>query len=269
MIKIAHKAFFLLALIHYSTTHAIAPVKPATSCHRLPLYTHNKMQELKKIPVYKQTELLPSRPLFPRFFTALSDKLQQQKKHIAIPATRQDYTPNATPIHFFKTKPELPQRPLPLHSAVLEQGPDAIKEHLRKGAYINQQDNRGLTPLHVAAKQGNNDAIKLLLSHDCPAQQQSQTFAPQPCSAQSFIGSCCRPYTSGMRQLISCKADTNSTDNKGRTPLHLAAKYGNLDACKLLLWHGADRMLLDGNSRSALDYAILKNHEDITKLLMS
>ncbi|RJS02671.1 sigma-70 family RNA polymerase sigma factor [Xanthomonas sp. CFBP 7698] len=47
----------------------------------------------------------------------------------------------------------------------------------------------------------------------------------------------------------------DSADQRGRTPLMFAAQAGNVQLCKLLLEHGADKAALDGSGMSASDVA--------------
>lgn len=57
----------------------------------------------------------------------------------------------------------------------------------------------------------------------------------------------------------------------GKTPLHVAAMHGHLDACKLLLDHGARINAVlrtsKGNSMTPLDAALYRGHRDCAKLI--
>ena len=58
----------------------------------------------------------------------------------------------------------------------------------------------------------------------------------------------------------------------GVTPLMEAAHYGNFEAVKLLLEHGADPAVMDDNGLTALEYALYgttKDHRIIEELLNS
>ena len=84
---------------------------------------------------------------------------------------------------------------------VLRNGPD-VEELLGSGANPNELSQRGEAPLHIAAKEGREDLVKLLLE------------AP----------------------MISVDQENSYRE----TPLHIAAKKGNIRMVNLLLENGAD-----------------------------
>lgn len=55
--------------------------------------------------------------------------------------------------------------------------------------------------------------------------------------------------------LLDCKAHVNVQAEDGTTPLHIAARSGKGSMIWLLLQYGADRMLKDGQGRTATDIA--------------
>ena len=59
----------------------------------------------------------------------------------------------------------------------------------------------------------------------------------------------------------------DALDEKGRSPLILAASRGRLDICRLLLEAGADRALKDSEGHDALAVALLRGHEAVAELL--
>ncbi|CAE7796922.1 unnamed protein product, partial [Symbiodinium necroappetens] len=71
----------------------------------------------------------------------------------------------------------------------------------------------------------------------------------------------------GICRLIEWGADVNIADNKRRTPIHLAAAGGNYQACMLLLEMGAD-MNAKARVWCALAHAEANNHFNLMDRLV-
>jgi len=70
-----------------------------------------------------------------------------------------------------------------------------------------------------------------------------------------------------VRLHLHSGVDINAVDEKGRSPLILAASKGRLDICKLLLEKGADPTLKDGEGKDALDAALFRGQVGVAALL--
>lgn len=70
-----------------------------------------------------------------------------------------------------------------------------------------------------------------------------------------------------VRLHVRSFGDANATDDKGRSPLILAASKGRVDVCRLLLENGADPALKDHEGNDAVTVARLRGHESIVGLL--
>jgi cytohesin len=108
-----------------------------------------------------------------------------------------------------------------LHTAVVAGDEKIVQLLLDRGANVNTLNNFLMTPLHIAAEEGNRLAI--------------------------------------ARLLLDRGADVNggktAERREGHTPLHQAAMSGDLEVLKLLVDRGADLTLLDESGQSALDWA--------------
>ncbi|KAG2630529.1 hypothetical protein PVAP13_3KG530800 [Panicum virgatum] len=102
----------------------------------------------------------------------------------------------------------------PLFFAILGQGSQAIVEYLITiGADPNKANNRGITPLHLAAGEGHCEIAEYLLSKG---------------------------------------ANVDPICQDGEAPLHIAARRGNLRMVKILLEHQADCNRLSGKLHTPL-----------------
>ncbi|KAG8510051.1 Ankyrin repeat domain-containing protein 27, partial [Galemys pyrenaicus] len=106
------------------------------------------------------------------------------------------------------------------------------------------RDDRGHTPLHVAALCGQASLIDLLVSKGAVV------------NATDYHGStplhlaCQKGYQSVTLLLMHYKAGTQVPDNNGNTPLHLACTYGHEDCVKALIYYDVQSCRLDmGNEK--------------------
>ena len=62
-------------------------------------------------------------------------------------------------------------------------------------------------------------------------------------------------------------ADADTTDQRGRTPLHYGAEGGHVDVVALLLAHGAVVGAADKQGATALSLASTRGHKEVSDLL--
>jgi ankyrin repeat protein len=72
-----------------------------------------------------------------------------------------------------------------------------------------------------------------------------------------------------VRKLIDAGASVQSTDEKGRTPLMIAAQQGNLEMLRTLLERQARIEFMDFEGRTALQYAMTAGKRDAVDVLLS
>ncbi|KAA8580801.1 hypothetical protein FQN60_013759 [Etheostoma spectabile] len=144
----------------------------------------------------------------------------------------------------------------PLHLAVRGGNIEAISLCLATGAKVDQQQNDRSTPLHLACTQGATEVVKLLLS----------SFDQVEDIINLTDGACQTPlhratifdHKDLAEYLISLGADLNSIDCKGNSPLLLAASCGAWRTVTLLLSKGANVNVKDRSGCNFLHLTILQ-----------
>ena len=144
---------------------------------------------------------------------------------------------------------------------------EAIRNNDLKGLYarlkisdVNSRDQHGTTPLMYAAALGNADAMKLLLRAG------ADVNARNAFDATALMWCINRPYM--VRILLAKGADVNARSKMGRTPLLLAAAYGDAEVLKLLLAKGANVLTSDNFDNTPLLAATAANDSATVKLLL-
>lgn len=117
-----------------------------------------------------------------------------------------------------------------LADAIIDEQVDAVKSMLQYGTDVNQIDEYGFTPLIEAAIADNTEIANLLLHYG---------------------------------------AATNQPDTLGGTALHWATENNNIKMCQLLLEHHADPNAYNLSGQPVLVMPLLRQNQEIKKLLMS
>ena len=118
-----------------------------------------------------------------------------------------------------------------LHLACMRANMDMVKYLVQQGSHMNQPDDDGLTPLHLAVA---SDATTSLVAY-----------------------------------LLDHGANLHSTDNQGANVLHIAADSGNVPMIRLLLGKGASINELTGDHESATFLATEQGHLEALEMLLA
>ncbi|XP_040894346.1 ankyrin repeat domain-containing protein 27 isoform X2 [Toxotes jaculatrix] len=127
------------------------------------------------------------------------------------------------------------------------------------------RDDRGYTPLHVAAICGQAQLIDVLVCKGAPVNA-TDYHALTPLHL-----ACQRGYQGVTLLLLHYKANTDAQDNNGNTPLHLACMYGHEDCVKALIYYDVQACRLDlqnDKGDTALHMAARWGYEGIIQVLL-
>lgn len=140
-----------------------------------------------------------------------------------------------------------------------------VKELLQKGADGNYT-LCSYTPLHIAARDGKKEIVKLLLEKNVDSNVKNNQ-GHTPLHLAVYKGK-----KDIVELLINNKADVNVQNNYGNTPLHYAVYSGNYEIIELLLKHpNIDRSLKNNEGKNAFDpapeqkYWRKKNYSEIAR----
>ena len=119
--------------------------------------------------------------------------------------------------------------------------------------FVNVRDDAGATPLHLAARQGWRRCVHVLLENGAIVSASSGAFGsgfripPPPFMSNGAFLCAKKKKNSRLLRKLCHVFDLSARFCRfpGSTPLHLAARGGNLDCVRQLLSWGADRLQRD------------------------
>ncbi|KAK2616728.1 hypothetical protein QQS21_000340 [Conoideocrella luteorostrata] len=137
-----------------------------------------------------------------------------------------------------------------------------LRNILENGTDPNEDNNLGLTHLHIAATHNNHELAKRLLDYRAdPDEKDNSEFTPLHYAAT--MG-----HQIIVRLLLDYRADPDAKDNSGSTPLHYAATMGHHIIVGLLLDRRADPDAKDNSGTTPLHYAATMGHHIIVGPLL-
>ncbi|XP_045181142.2 NF-kappa-B inhibitor alpha-like isoform X2 [Mercenaria mercenaria] len=159
----------------------------------------------------------------------------------------------------------------PLHLSVLTGQVEIVRDLISKGADVTLRDQQGNTPLHIACRKGDRDAVSLIVqSFGDNKTKRAKYFSVKNCE-----GLTCLHVAAQQKEFIilghlfAKGADVNIGDAKsGRTLLHYAVEKKDIETVSLLLTHpNIDVDCKTFKGETPLVLAFWRNYQDIVKRL--
>src|SRR5262245_59644418 len=126
-------------------------------------------------------------------------------------------------------------RMTPLSQACTNGSAELVDLLLKAGANPDTPIGTGETPLMTCARTGSADAVRMLLGRG------ANVNAKEPTQNQTAaMWAAAERHTQVLRTLIEVNADLKAHTKTGFTPLHFAARVGDLESVRVLLDAGVD-----------------------------
>ena len=132
------------------------------------------------------------------------------------------------------------------------------------GAKLSPLDRWGNTPLDEAVQNSRGDAAAFLKDKGAT---HSGAFATR--NAAAFRTAAAAGDVAALRQRAAHTDVKNAANYEGRTPLHLAASVGSIEAVQFVIGLGAEVSGLDNWGNTPLDAALGQGHADVASYLQS
>lgn len=145
-------------------------------------------------------------------------------------------------------KQENPIPKVDLHSAVVTDNLEAIRQHIKAGSDLNVlEPSRASTPLITAAALGKAEAAKILIDAGADLNYKNIDGSTALHTAAAF------GKAEVARILIDAGIDLNSKNNDGSTALHAAAFLCRVEIVEALLEKGADKTIKNKDGKTAFE----------------
>jgi len=139
---------------------------------------------------------------------------------------------------------------------------DLIPVLVRNGADVNGYEQRGFTPLILAAYNGQAEAVDALIKAGADACKPDLNQGNTAQMGVAFKGD-----DAIAERLLKEKCDVNARNKAGQTALMMASLFGRTAQIDMLIKAGADRTLVDNSGRSATDVAAAQGNTSVAQKL--
>lgn len=157
----------------------------------------------------------------------------------------------------------------PLHFAVQEHQTRAVEDLLRANADVNSRDQRGITPLMVAARWGFADIINLLIQAGANINAKDRANPVDYGRRTALYHACMTGRVGMVKLLLEHGAEPDCLAQHGYTPLSTVIRIaGNREIVFLLLEHGASPSGPDGCWEPPITAAASNNDVHLVKDLL-
>jgi ankyrin repeat protein len=139
---------------------------------------------------------------------------------------------------------------------------ETLEAYFAAAQPVNEPNARGDTLLIVAAYNGQEKAVELILE-----QPKLEVDARNKMGLTALAAAAFKGHVGISKKLIAAKANVNAANGSGQTAIMFAALAGKVKVLKYLLSVGADPRAADKNGNTPLKLAQGQGAEEVVKLL--
>ena len=150
-----------------------------------------------------------------------------------------------------------------LHQAPKSKNPLVSQILIAHGANVSALDNNHETPLHCAAVEGSEETVATLLNHGADIQFDKRGWTAIHVAAATDHHAVISEFIKQRKE----RTDEPSQDQKGLTPLHIAARNGCTTTLECLLSAGADVNRTTSDGAMAFHLGAENGHTQILECL--
>ena len=139
-------------------------------------------------------------------------------------------------------------------------------------SHLTEEEGQGTTPFIIAARNGHDKVVKMLLTHFKVDIEQIGTVKFDGYVIEGATALWCSAgggHYHTVKTLISCKADVNHATLSNSTPLRAACFDGRLDIVKFLISKKANIHIPNKYNNTCLMIACYKGHWDVVQFLLN
>ena len=126
---------------------------------------------------------------------------------------------------------------------------------------INESDNKGFTPLIIAAYNNQAEVVAILLQNGADSNIGDRN------GNTALMGATFKGYDAIAHKLLDNGADPNVQNGQGATALTFAATFHRNQVAQHLLQAGADKSIADTFGKTPLDHARVQDNEALVHIL--
>ncbi len=132
-----------------------------------------------------------------------------------------------------------------------------------KGFPINETDDNGNTPLHIAILSGERKYARALMNHGADLDFENK-LELSPLHIASFLNE-----VELAKELLASGAEVNIIGNSGYTPLHIATLMNNIEVAKDLVCSGARTRMKTDQKLTPKAIAKIQRYDEMINLIVN